>query len=154
MSSLFLRRYGRERPRGLSANEIKPGGTSLSGCRAHFSTFGLSIGFQRARQACPSEPFLGGTCLSGPPCDVRSSVPVRRARQACPSEKFRRDLLVRSVCPHSICHCLRRGLKSRAESGAKAPHSTSRRDLVVRSAVRRSIVPCHWARQACPSIPE
>ncbi|GIX02299.1 MAG: hypothetical protein KatS3mg112_1236 [Thermogutta sp.] len=30
--------------------------------------------------------------------------------------------------------CLRRGLKSLAESGAKAPHSSSRRDLLVRSA--------------------
>ncbi|ASV73406.1 hypothetical protein THTE_0804 [Thermogutta terrifontis] len=46
-----------------------------------------------ARQACPYERFLGGTCLSRPPFDVGWSIAFRR------------------------------GLKSRAESGAKAPHS-------------------------------
>jgi hypothetical protein len=35
----------------------------------------------------------------------------------------RRDLPVRSVIHRWITHCLRRGLKSRADSGAKAPHS-------------------------------
>ena len=37
--------------------------------------------------------------------------------------RFRRDVLVTSACQHSMPHCFRRGLKSRAESGAKAPHS-------------------------------
>jgi len=51
------------------------------------------LAFHRARQACPSEGFLGGTCLPRPPFDVGSSIGVYR------------------------------GLKSRVESGAKAPHS-------------------------------
>ncbi|ASV77045.1 hypothetical protein THTE_4444 [Thermogutta terrifontis] len=41
----------------------------------------------------------------------------------------RRDLLVRSVIHRWITHCLRRGLKSRADSGAKAPHSMECGDL-------------------------
>ncbi|GIX01853.1 MAG: hypothetical protein KatS3mg112_0790 [Thermogutta sp.] len=36
---------------------------------------------------------------------------------------FRRDVPVTSVIHRWMIHCLRRGLKSRAESGAKAPHS-------------------------------
>ncbi|ASV73979.1 hypothetical protein THTE_1377 [Thermogutta terrifontis] len=50
----------------------------MSGCRVHFSTFGLSIGFQRARQACPSEAFLGGPRLSGPFVNIRYSIDFGR----------------------------------------------------------------------------
>ena len=60
----------------------------------------------------PVRSAPGGTCLSRPPSDVGSSI------------------------------CLRRGLKSLAESGAKAPHSTSRRDLLVRSISQREIMHC------------
>jgi hypothetical protein len=34
-----------------------------------------------------ASPTLGGTCLSGPPNNVGSSIPLRRARQACPSDR-------------------------------------------------------------------
>ncbi|ASV72930.1 hypothetical protein THTE_0328 [Thermogutta terrifontis] len=53
----------------------------------------------RARQACHSERSVGGTCLSGPSFNVRSSIAFHR------------------------------GLKSRDESGAKAPHSMECGDL-------------------------
>jgi len=73
----------------------------LVGSDAHRSIIQF---FSRARQACPSDSslrrdppvrsvFLGGTRLSRPSFDLGSSIPFRR------------------------------GLKSRAESGAKAPHS-------------------------------
>jgi len=62
--------------------------------------------------------------LSGPSFNDRSSIAFPRARQACPSERFpRRDLLVRSADQRWIIHRIWRGLKSRAQSGAKAPHS-------------------------------
>ncbi|GIX01854.1 MAG: hypothetical protein KatS3mg112_0791 [Thermogutta sp.] len=51
--------------------------------------------------------YFGGTFSEGPACQVR----------------FRRDVPVTSVIQRWMIHCLRRGLKSRAESGAKAPHS-------------------------------
>ena len=62
--------------------------------------------------------------MSGPSLDVGSSIPSRRARQACPSERI-------SDGPTCWVGDLRfddrsvfyRGLKSRVESGAKAPHS-------------------------------
>ncbi|GIX01653.1 MAG: hypothetical protein KatS3mg112_0590 [Thermogutta sp.] len=74
------------------------GGTRSSGPSRHVR---LTIPFPRARQACPSdfwktlraETSLGGTRSSGPSFDIGSSIAFRR------------------------------GLKSRAESGAKAPHS-------------------------------
>jgi len=37
-----------------------------------------------------SHPLLGGTCLSGPPCNVGQSIPLQRVRQACPSDFARR----------------------------------------------------------------
>jgi len=79
--------------------------------------------------------FSGGTCLSGPPRKIRLSTAFPRARQACPSDPFlRRDPLVGSVYLGGTCLSrplfnvgssipFRRGPKSRAESGAKAPHS-------------------------------
>ena len=62
-------------------------------CRVRLYNAGPFISLPRARRACPSETSLGGTCLSGPSFNVGSSIAFSR------------------------------GLKSRAESGAKAPHS-------------------------------
>ncbi|GIX02347.1 MAG: hypothetical protein KatS3mg112_1284 [Thermogutta sp.] len=90
--------------------------------------------------------------MSGPPFNVRSSIPCHRARQARPSEPFPGGTCLSGPLVHiRLCHCLRRGLKSRAESGAKAPHSTSRRDLLVRSTVQRSIV--HSLSSGTTSVP-
>jgi len=135
---------GADLHRGSRGSEIRPGGhclsslprgrTCLSGPRFQH---GSSSGFRRARQACPSG-ILGDT--SRRDLLVRSAVKhliihfYHRARQACPSEKIsegsaRRVPLseapVRQVRHSPFDHPLpsRRGLKSRVESGAKAPHS-------------------------------
>ena len=68
-------------------------------CHVRFAMLDYPMFIPRARQACPSEASLGGTCSSGP------------------------------LVQRSIIHGLRRGLKSRAESGAKAPHSMECGDL-------------------------
>jgi len=54
--------------------------------------------------------YVGGTRLSGPPFNLRSSIPPHRARPACPSDpSLRRDVLVTSVLQHWIVHCLSAG---------------------------------------------
>ncbi|ASV76802.1 hypothetical protein THTE_4201 [Thermogutta terrifontis] len=55
-------------------------------CQVRLSNAGSSILVLRARQACPSEASLGGTCLSRPLRNVGLSNVIPRARQACPSE--------------------------------------------------------------------
>jgi len=94
--------------------------------------------------------LVGGTCLSGPFFSEGRACHVRRLtldhpflfvghdKRAPPTS--RRDLLVRSVFLGGTCSsgpplnarssiAFRRGLKSRAESGAKAPHSMECGDL-------------------------
>jgi len=83
------------------------------------------------------DPLVGSVFSEARACHVRSTriddpLPLPRARRACPSDfsenlswrsMLRRDLLVRSAVQRWIIHCLSPGLKSRVESGAKAPHS-------------------------------
>ena len=84
-------RMARRRPIGGGTRPSNPhnGGTLLVGSDQHRSMT------HRPSPGTTSVPLrlFGGTCLSGPPLNVGSSIP--------------------------FC----RGLKSRAESGAKAPHS-------------------------------
>jgi hypothetical protein len=82
------------------------------------------LAFRRARQACPSESSFGGTCLSGPLSYHGLSIAVLRARQACPSESFFGGTCLSGPLINVRSSIdFQRGLKSRDESGAKAPHS-------------------------------
>ena len=124
---------------------LGPDGTTMTG-RSGTRPSNPSNGRTRSRASIHalSGASSGRTRSSGPLAHVRSSIRFHRARQACPSEKFRRDvpvtsvssrrdLLLRSVFGGTCLSrplfdvgqsiAFRRGLKSRAESGAKAPHS-------------------------------
>jgi len=80
---------------GAPAGNRMPRASEGLACQIRFSTISDPFHFHRARQACPSDLCADGPLPEGPACRVR----------------------------HSTFIDFRRGLKSRAESGAEAPHS-------------------------------
>ena len=116
------------------------GGTCLSGplfsegraCHVRRSTIGSTIAFRRARQACPSDPSEGPACqvrqltLGHPfPFPGTTSVPLRAFGGTCLSGPLFSEGRACHVRHSTIgsTMAVHRGLKSRAESGAQAPHS-------------------------------
>ena len=110
-----------------------------------FSDIGRTMALDRARQACPSERFLGGTCSSGPLFNTRPRITFRRLVGAIhelplrymeePACQVRRSTLDHQfLVRRSMIHCLSSGTTS-------VPLRTIfRRDLLVRSAYQRSVL--------------
>ncbi|ASV72896.1 hypothetical protein THTE_0294 [Thermogutta terrifontis] len=78
------RPYRRRSGKGHRARPACPSEKS----RSPFTNVRYSICLRRARQACPSGRFLGGTCLSGPPFDVGSSIAPSSGTTSVPLRKI------------------------------------------------------------------